>query len=570
MHPRQPSQDSEALAQRAADCISRGQPELAKGIYLGMIERGIRDVRVLANLGVIYGNEGNHRDAAHFLAQAASLDPQNPRTLVNLGWAHLQSGDVASATDDLLRALEIDSSQPSAWLYLAHSYLIQNQILEAITAYTALLVIDPDSSDALRGLSRARARAGDHEAALQHLATLAESHVPRLEDWTVVSRILIEAGHLVPALAVLDHAARFFPASIDLQEKRAFHLRNLGKINDALDTFFFVLALCPEKPDIRYAHACCNLLIGNYAEGLQGYESRRRLSSYCLPLQPVCSELKNTSESCRHLLLMAEQGLGDTLHFSRYCKVLASRLGSEVTLCAPDRLHSLLTYSAIADHVVSPANLELLSYDKWLPLLSAPLLLDVSPENPIVAKPYLQVPSSRIDHWRSRIRSGLNSSKDLVIAINWQGSQTPEAAGARGRSIPLEELKPLADIPDVCLVSLQKGYGAEQLSSCSFLSAFVDCQAEIESVPCFVETAAIILAADLVITTDTATAHLSGALGQQTWLLTKYVPEWRWGMSGSTSFWYSTVRLYRQTRLGAWDDVIQRIVSELAARDGIS
>lgn len=133
----------------------------------------------------------------------------------------------------------------------------------------------------------------------------------------------------------------------------------------------------------------------------------------------------------------------------------------------------------------------------------------------------------------------------------------------QGRSLPLEALAPLAAAFEGSLLSLQKGPGSEQLASCSFRQRFVRCQEQVEAAWDFDDAAALIAACDLVLTTDTAVAHLAGGMGHPTWLLLQHVPDWRWGLEGESTFWYPSLRLFRQRQRGDWADVIARVAAEL-------
>ena len=127
----------------------------------------------------------------------------------------------------------------------------------------------------------------------------------------------------------------------------------------------------------------------------------------------------------------------------------------------------------------------------------------------------------------------------------------------------MKTFAPIIENIDASFLSLQKGFGFEQLTDCRFLDRFVDCQEEINQTWDFVENAAIIMNCDLIITTDTCVAHLAGGLGQPTWLLLHKVPDWRWGMEGKTTFWYPSMRLFRQRERGNWQEVMDRVAMAL-------
>jgi hypothetical protein len=194
-----------------------------------------------------------------------------------------------------------------------------------------------------------------------------------------------------------------------------------------------------------------------------------------------------------------------------------------------------------------------------MPLLSVPRHLEVSPDNPIITEPYIKANDELIAKWESI----LSVEQRPIIGINWQGNPKTEKTGLRGRSFALEAFFPITDSSQMSLLSLQKGFGSEQLETCSFKEHFVSCQDQINETWAFLDTAAIIANCDLVITSDTSVAHLAGGMGKTTWLLLHKVPDWRWGLEGDTTFWYPSMRLFRQKERGNWDEVMQRVAEEL-------
>jgi len=174
----------------------------------------------------------------------------------------------------------------------------------------------------------------------------------------------------------------------------------------------------------------------------------------------------------------------------------------------------------------------------------------------IIDAPYLAADPEKTKHWANAMAPGKGGS---LIGFNWQGNPLTENSFFRGRSFPLETYAPLAELEGCEWVSLQKGPGSEQLEHCSFRHRFVAAQAEIDQAWDFVETLSILQVCDLVITSDTSVAHLAGALGRPTWVLLKYVPDWRWGLEGSSTPWYPTMRLFRQQEANNWEPVIAAV-----------
>jgi hypothetical protein len=255
------------------------------------------------------------------------------------------------------------------------------------------------------------------------------------------------------------------------------------------------------------------------------------------------------------LLLYAEQGLGDTIQFSRFaCSLAAS--GKEVFLEVQPPLGALL--GRLEGVKVIRKGETLPEYDVHLPLMSLPHVLGVTPETAPGDVPYLFAEPARVEAWVKRL-----PTCQFRVGIVWQGN--PDGYVDKGRSIPLRCFTPLCRIPGLRLISLQKNYGIEQLADLPSGMRVETLGAEFDPGPdAFLDTAAVMMNLDLVVSTDTGAAHLAGALGLPVWIVLRHVPDWRWMIDREDTPWYPTARLFRQTRHGDWDEVFERIAGELA------
>jgi hypothetical protein len=191
-------------------------------------------------------------------------------------------------------------------------------------------------------------------------------------------------------------------------------------------------------------------------------------------------------------------------------------------------------------------------FDLWCPLLSLPRLFGTPP-----APPYVRADTARVAFWRERI--GAHGRR---IGIAWQGN--PAAPAERGRSIPLREFLPLAKLPNVRLISLQKHHGLDQLATLPQGMSVETLGEDFDAGPdAFADAAAVMQSLDLVVTSDTSIAHLAGALGRPVWVALQHVPDWRWLLRGEDCAWYPTMRLFRQTRRGDWGGVFERMAQQL-------
>ena len=260
------------------------------------------------------------------------------------------------------------------------------------------------------------------------------------------------------------------------------------------------------------------------------------------------------------ILLRAEQGLGDTLHFIRYAALVKQRGGTVVVACQKPLLRLLQTCPGIDRLVVRGT--ELPPFDVQAPLLSLPGIFQTALTSIPARVPYVFADAGLVEHWRQR----LATLPGFKVGIAWQGN--PQVSKVQPHFIPLGAFEPLARLPEVQLISLQKGPGAEQLTTLNPAFPVTDLGTLDEAAGPFMDTAAIVKNLDLVISADTVTAHLAGALGVPTWVALPFFPDWRWLLDREDSPWYPTLRLFRQAETGGWPSVFARMTAALAHRAG--
>ncbi len=242
--------------------------------------------------------------------------------------------------------------------------------------------------------------------------------------------------------------------------------------------------------------------------------------------------------------MYGEQGYGDALQFVRYLDALRQR-GATVVPRVRDALKSLFEDSKVADSIISEN--ERVEYDVHLALLSIPYALGIEPQKYKTNFPYL-----------STTKEPYQKKEQNLIVFAFGGSPTHKAH--KERFIEPEQFKFLVDFDNTEVVSLQLGEDRELLKQCSYYDSITDYAQNIED---FRDSAALLKSADILITSDTSVAHLGGALGIKTWVLLPSNPDWRWGRSGEKTFWYPTLRLFRQECKGRWDSVIGEVKKEL-------
>lgn len=358
------------------------------------------------------------------------------------------------------------------------------------------------------------------------------------------------------AIESYDQALRFNPESALAHNNRASTLIDLHRFEDAIRGFNQAIALKPDFREALFNKGVFSLLMGNFEEGWPLYEWRSKKSGPVGPQtfrQPVWSGHEDLEG--KTLLVHAEQGLGDTIQFCRYA-ILPELKRANVILAVQGRLMRLLRDIGSAIRIVdmdTPPD----DFDYHIPLLSMPFALRTNQNNCPAVVPYLRAESDRVAKWRSNI-----GPEEFKIGICWQGAGGNEIDV--GRSFPVRNFEGISKISNVRLLSLQKNLGVEQLLDLPVGMKVETLGDDFDSGrDAFIDTAAVIENLDLIITSDTAIAHLAGALGRPTWIVLKDVPDWRWMLERSDSPWYPTVRLFRQARRDDWSSVFTAMEAQL-------
>jgi ADP-heptose:LPS heptosyltransferase len=255
---------------------------------------------------------------------------------------------------------------------------------------------------------------------------------------------------------------------------------------------------------------------------------------------------------------VAEQGLGDTLQFSRFCeRVRREHEPASITVQVHPRLRPLLAALPGVDHVIS-LKAPTPAHDVWAGLMSLPLLSGAAACAELRQPRCFEAVQTRRATWREL----LPPRRSRRIAIAWQGN--PGYAGDAERSIPLAHFIPLlSDVEGLDLISLQAGDGLDQIGAYADTDGFHTLDGPLDADGAFLDSAAILSACDLLLSSDTSIVHLAASMGVPTWVPTAYAPDWRWAGHDQSSPWYDAVRLFRQPTAGDWPAVFQQITSAL-------
>ncbi len=521
------------------------------------------------SLSVALHDSGELDAALEACHTALGLDPASAAAWTNLSMVHLSLAQVDEARSAAEEAIRLDSQLPEGHLNLGNALHAQESWVEAINAFRQALALKPDLVAALSSLGNAL-RANDQldEAltAFDQAIALNPNYFQAHSNRAITLRAL---GRSQEGLTSCQVALKLSPDSADVHSNHGVLLHELGLLKQSEHAYRRAIAFDPEHCEAQFSLSMLLLQQGIYKEGWQRYEWRFAHNARH-PIVQVIPDVSHwpgpEDDPVEELVLLHEQGLGDSFQFLRFAPLLRP-FAHRLLFCAPKPLESLVASSELVDAVlplkVSADQLQVGA--RTLPLMSVPGILGLEAEEFAAAVPYFPVEQQRCHLWQQRLQIEASSSERFLIALNWQGNPDHEKTTSRGRSIPLEALAPLASLPEVRFVSLQKGFGSEQLESCSFRDRFVACQPQVDEAWDFEDAAALMHCADLTISSDTSAAHLAGAIGATLWILLKHVPEWRWGLSGSTTPWYPTARLFRQTQADDWSAPVEEIRAALIA-----
>lgn len=434
------------------------------------------------------------------------------------------------------------------------------RISQAEALYEQMLRLEPENPFALHYLGVIRMQQGELDQAEQ-LIRRSVASAPRIPDFHSNLGLCLRAEQrLEEAVAAYRRALDLNPSYAPAWSNLGLDLHKLGHLDEALRAFDRALALEPNLPQTRFSRSLVLLAQGDYAQGWKEYEWRAKCpehaGAYRLPPM-VGSPLPWQGESLagRSLLLIAEQGIGDTLQFIRYTRQLADR-GAKASLYVrkPHLVDLVRSAPGLSDVYTTDGTEPIPAHDYTCPLLSLPRLCGTRSLGDVPATvPYLFVPAARRDFWRRRLQAFPGK---LKIGLSWAGS--PGNPDDRNRSCPLSALTPLLELPDIAWINLQLGPGREQLQvSQAPVHDWGDEQTT------YAETAALMTELDLIITVDTSIAHAAGALGIPVWIMLTLIPDFRWLLKRDDSPWYPTARLFRQTASGDWLGVVDAMRSAL-------
>lgn len=502
------------------NCLDKAQACYCRALELMTDRKGVYDDSIVAevynNLGIVQAGRNLTEKAVASFRRAAELNHNNPYVFNNLGLTlyDLDRQDEAQAC--FRQAIALKPDYPEAYYNWGRVFKKMNCLRKAEKCFRQAIALK-----------------SDYLLAYNSLAV-----------------IFIVTNRLEAAENCLRQAIQHKPDNANAHRKLGRVLKMMHRLEEAEAAYLRAMKVStPEQvEDSQFGLGILYLLQGQYTKGWGKYDLRRKLYQY--PDEPNTRRWQGEELSRKKILLFCEQGLGDTIQFVRYAKKVAE-LAAETAVRVQEPLENLLAASFPFCKIYTGANVPPEGYDFACSLHSLPHVFHTSEDTIPRQVPYLWPNRQVANKWREALNQA-DGGQPYRVGIVWAGN--PMHHNDHNRSIPFAVFSSLCDNASISWVSLQVGVRTQDLVK--HTGKVIDFSRGLTD---FMETAGLIANLDLVITVDSAVAHLAGSMGKKTWILLPFSPDWRWQLERKDSPWYSTVRLFRQTQIGDWQEVLERM-----------
>lgn len=548
------SKDPRQLLAAAIGHHQAGRLAEAEALYRDILAFAPDHVDSLHLLGVIATQRGQYRDAIGLIDRAIAVKKTPAAEFhSNIGLAYRGLGQQGDAIRHFERALALKPDYAEAHNNLAAALRDGGRFDAAEPHCRRVVALRPGSASAhfaLGAVLQDQGRFADAVAAYEEAVRLRPGYPQAYNNLGVIR---LEQGELDAAIAALELVLRLKADYAEAEYNLGTAYQEQGRFTEALARYERAQMLKPDYANAHWNEALLRLTLGEFHRGWEKYEWRWRRSAYS-PRPFTQPEWDGGDLTGSTILLHAEQGFGDTIQFIRYANLVKGKGASAIIAECQPGLAGLLASVAGIDRIVTRGEGVLPPFDCHAPLLGLPRRLGTRLETIPAGIPYLHAESDLVKTWRAR----LGAAPGLNIGLAWRGN--PNNSQDRRRSIAADSIARLCGIPGISWVSLQADARPDELETLSRHGAIRDFGPWLKD---WSETAALVSCLDLVLSVDTAVAHLAGALGKPSWVLLSFVAHWCWLAERSDSPWYPSARLFRQTNRGDWDGVLSRVAEEL-------
>lgn len=499
-----------------------------------------------------------YQEAEYFYKQVLTIQSNHAQSCLNCGITLEHQNKDEEALEYYQQAIKYSPTYAKAHYHLAKAYKKKNSIEHALSHYKKAIECNPSFIHAYLELAKLLYNQHMHDEAIACLYCGIQANPDDLHLYSSCAHTLITLGRVDEAIANYMKIIKHNQNNISALYNISYALKMKGVPDQAIDILQRIIAIDPDYDSAQFALGLAYLNNGDFDRGWQQHD---RFLQQTKRYSPKLKQwIKKNRLTGKKILLRPEGGLGDTIQFVRYAQLL-KQLGATTIVVAQKPLIPLLSLCDYID-ILLPSNSQLPSFDAYSTIMTIPALFESNEETIPRATPYLSADSDLVEAWSQL----LDNDTNFKIGICWQADVFNDSSRplVAHRGIPLEQLYPLAQFKNVTLYSLQKKDGLEQLNNIPdyfHITCFDKFFDEIHG--SFMDTAAVMLHMNLIISVDSAVAHLAGALGKPVWLLLPYATDWRWLAGRTDSPWYPTMRIFKQQEPFNWSDVMHNVIKEI-------
>ncbi len=544
---------------RVKKFLRNQQVKEARNLLLEICHHDASDYDAFNQLAKISAQHGAPADAESAYKHALTLRPDGAKPLLALGQLYREHGRLQDAEPYLLKALQLSPSKAlSEYIKLGTDLQRSEQLQKAVSIYTEIVERFPNKVDVYNNRGVAQHNLGHLDEALKDFNKCLELDSPNAHIHCNIGNVYVDKDDREQVLIHYQKALQLDPHStFTLGSLAAFYHREM-RLGEAMEHLNKAIEIDPEFSSAYWNRSQLLLLLGKYKQGWREYEMRLHTAEHIRNYgHRKFSKPQWSGEEIgeKRLLIYCEQGHGDSIQFCRYLPLLKKRVENIIFECRSPMLQlmnwlpgdiPLIEKKEGGDEPETP-------FDYQLPLMSLPHIFATELNTVPADVPYLTPDEPLLKRWHNIInRDGFK------VGLAWAGS--PTFSNDHLRSLSLKSLLPLLKVPGITFYSLQKGNTERSRADLPEGIELIDLAPKIDD---FADTAAAISRLDLVISVDTAVAHLAGALAKPVWLFTYTPTEWRWLLDREDCPWYPTMRLFRQKKSMQWQQVIDEMVEAL-------
>jgi len=546
--------NTEQLFQQALQYHQKGQLNEALKVYNQILKINPKHFDALQLTATLFLQCKNYSESLHFFRSALKIKSNFVPALINYGNVLLELEDFDEALKNYDKAIRLEPNNPGAYNNRGNILKDLNRFEEALNNYDIAIQLKPDFTEAHNNRGSLLNKLKRYEEAKMSLKKAISLNPQNAQAFYNLGNAIHEINDFNEALENYDKAISLKPDYAEAFNNRGSLFNDIKKFDEALENYDKAISLKPDYAEAISNKAYLKLLLGEYEEGWQLHEFRKNKintkNNYPKFSAPIW--LGNLSIQGKSILVHSEQGLGDTIQFSRYLTMLKLLKPKNIFFHVEKTLIPIMSCFK-EDITIIAKDKPLPSFDYYCPLMSLPLAFKTTINNIPNHVPYLKIDINKNKYWQNR----LGEKTKIRIGLVWSGSAHHK--NDHNRSLILKQLDLILKLPFE-FHSLQKDIREIDIDTFKEYKNFFQHQDELED---FSDTAALLNHMDLIISVDTSVAHLAGALGKKVWILLPYLPDFRWLLDCDNSPWYPTAEVFRQPKVGDWESVIMKLFTEL-------